>query len=276
MSPARRRWTPAQPPSEAPRWLAWPLAALALLVLWLALNLGLRPLLGMLALHRQAQTWVPVQAQVTELKLVQRRKSDDLQVRYRYEFQGSPLEAARLGVAPPGEPGDNAFVHWQYQRLEQAQQSGRSVMAWVDPKAPERALLDRELPLNRLLLILPLALGFTLFGLGLAVVAWRVWRGPEATKGTEAQAAERAHAQRNAFVWGFALVWCSMAFPISALMWRGGPDFVSGLFMLLFNGIGLWLLWAAWVDRPRRPGPPTWPWLVGLAVCLWGMVRYFS
>lgn len=141
-------------------------ATLAIGLFFLAFSavFGLWPLAQMGFDTWQARSWQPVPATVVEA--VHHKQRDDVVVRYRYEYGGRAYVGERIGLAPP----DDNTSHWRrpwYERAVAARAGGAPLTAWVDPRQPARAVLDRGLPKDPALLR-AFFLIFFVVGLGMA------------------------------------------------------------------------------------------------------------
>lgn len=217
---------------------------------------GLRPLGSSLHAAWEVRDWQAVPIQVLDASLdthtgKKGQLSHAVQARYRYEFQGRSYEASRVGLDEGGLHDSVGDWHQRWlQRLQAAREGGPALLAWVDPRQPQRALLDRQLRWPMLLLHLPFALVFPAISLGAALVFWRALSGSAAWRNdrgtgvrliTEPNSASRAQLG----LWLFAFFWCGISFPLAAVFWLNGAPWWVRALTLLFVGVGLLLLGAA-------------------------------
>ncbi len=130
------------------------------------------------------QQWQPVPATILDVELQQHKSSSTVTAKYRYEWNGRSYSGERVGI---DSSGDN-IGNWHdrlYDELRQQQLNGETRTAWVNPGAPEQAVLDRSLRLEKLGFYLLFALVFGGAGFGLiiaGVLGRRNWRRTEAQK----------------------------------------------------------------------------------------------
>lgn len=96
----------------------------------------------------QMQGWQPVQAEVLSAHLNRNSSSDgttyNASASYRYRWQGRDYTANRVGI----DTGSDNIGDWhqqQYRRLKRAADNKRNVTVWVDPQAPQNAIVDRDI-----------------------------------------------------------------------------------------------------------------------------------
>jgi hypothetical protein len=134
----------------------------------------------------QIRSWEPAEARLLAVDLERHHNRSsrsttttyEVKARYAYTWQGKPFEGTRIGVAT--EP-DN-IGSWQnetHARLREALKKSQPVTAWVDPAAPDRAVLDRDLRLG--LLAMKSVFGLIFIGVGslLAAALFLKWPPPE-------------------------------------------------------------------------------------------------
>jgi len=240
-----------------------------------------------------ARGWVQVPARVLEVDLIEQRDDDganwDVYVRYEYEWRGRAYQAERVDF----HPGADNFGQYQKQmhdRLEQARRRGDSIVVWVDPDAPDRAVIRRAPRWGALAFALLFPVVFCSAGAGLL---WMLRRGG---RRAAARAALRDAEPERPWLWsgrwrsttlnsdtgatawvatGFALFWNLVSLPLLFLVPReidkGNWAALLGLLFPLI-GIGL-IIWAvrAWIRR-RRYGVSTLE-LEALPVPLGGTLR---
>ncbi|WP_348688708.1 DUF3592 domain-containing protein [Acidovorax soli] len=217
---------------------------------------GLRPLGSSLHAAWEVRDWQPVPIQVLDASLdthtgKKGQLSHAVRVRYRYEFRGRSYEASRVGLDEDGLHDSVGDWHQRWlQRLQTAREGGTALQAWVNPRRPQRALLDRELRWPMLLLHLPFALVFPAISLGAALVFWRAlsgsaaWRTDRGT-GVRLITGPNSASRAQLGLWLFAFFWCGIAFPLATVFWLNGAPWWVRALTLLFVGVGLLLLGAA-------------------------------
>lgn len=210
------------------------------------LYFGLIPLVRTLHSAWVVQAWQAVPAQVLSSRLQVHSNSDGttyrVTARYRYEFGGRTYESGRIGL-DPGDMADN-IGRWHRDwsgRLSAARDSGRPLTAWVDPAHPSQALLERDIRWPLLLFRLPFTLVFT--GVGL-VAAWMFVRALIGADSPPASIpATRSSASRTqAPAWFFAVFWCGISFPMTALFWLTGQPWWVDALLSIFSIVGLGLI----------------------------------
>jgi hypothetical protein len=198
----------------------------------------------------RAQDWVRVRAEVLQ-------KEDT----YRYTFKDRTYTSARLGVMPFAGTSDvDDFDDRVASLFAQAREEKRPITVYVNPDNPSESMVDRQIRWMLLVFFVPFALAFGGVGVGALWAFARIVRGP-ARKTSKVRMVEAAAGSAQpsglAFLWIFALLWNSIAFPIAALAL---PDIVRreewiGLLVLLFPLVGIGILWAAihsTIGRLRR------------------------
>lgn len=125
----------------------------------------------------RSRQWTPVAAtldwaRIEPATVARSRPLPALAVRYSYRYGGVDFVGRRndlhFGLDTP------SAVQARLRQVE----DGRALTAWVNPAAPEQAMLDRSLHWGVLLLTIPAALvaligGLLVFG---GMVAWNDWR----------------------------------------------------------------------------------------------------
>ncbi len=181
--PRRPKRTRQRPPVL--RGLAWlVLTALAAAALWLGSELA-----GTLWRARQAQQWQPRPAQLEHWDLVAVGSAGvmprpgpvamrELRARYRWRVGGAEFTGQQVALAALRDNVSDRHRDRIAAQLRQAEADGGRLTVWVDPQRPERAVIDRRLPVlaclfQTLLLLLPCGLA-TLVGVSaLAAAAGR-------------------------------------------------------------------------------------------------------
>jgi hypothetical protein len=262
----------ATPPTGFSRVLAFLVAVVFALAfggggLWA----GLLPLADNLRMAWQVRDWQPVPATVLSGRLASKpgKSGPSLSVlaEYEYVYAGTRYRGERVGL-DTWSKADN-IGHWHNEwhgRLEHARNSGEPIQAWVNPRRPGQAVLDRQLRWQLVLFRLPFAILFT--GVGV-VAAWTAlaallgrpqpaWPGRGRSKAPVlpvTQAAPiRPELGGHRMLWLMALAWLLISVPIAASAWPqpGGARWLA----LGFCGIGVGLLVMAWreTQRTRRYG----------------------
>ncbi|MBI5259004.1 MAG: DUF3592 domain-containing protein [Burkholderiales bacterium] len=207
---------------------------------------GVRPILLTLASAWEVRDWRPVGATVLEAELHEHRGSKGsvsytLRARYRYTVGEHSHEGRRIGL-DQGFSSDNVgdwHERWHEQLLRSREQ-GLRVLAWVNPRQPEQALLDPHIRWALVAFQLPFALLFTGVGAAAAWVFWRTCRGepmPGAAAGRPA-GSRLAHGVA-------ALYWCGLTWPLVLLVWLTDAHWVPRLVITAFGlvGVGLFQAW---------------------------------
>jgi hypothetical protein len=227
---------------------------------------------------QQMRSWEPVPAEILSVELESHDGDDSttyrVAARYRYSFGGRSYVGERVAISRFADNiGD--FHHDLHARLRDAQVRGEPVTAYVNPRHPDQAVLNRELRWMLALLMTAFGLVFAGVGLGLmfgAFISSRserqqddlkrrypgqpwCWR-PEWQDG-RISGSNRATAY---LATGFAVFWNLVSWPaLSALPRELESGNKAALLALLFPLVGIGLaIWAihAWL-RLRRFGVST-------------------
>ncbi|MDQ8023353.1 MAG: DUF3592 domain-containing protein [Moraxellaceae bacterium] len=202
------------------------------------------------------QAWQPVQAQL--LKAGDGGRTSHLATaHYRYRFNGIDYESRRVAIVDRADDiGD--FQQILAHDLKHALAHEQPVTAWVNPDAPQDAVLDRSLRMPLLLFHMVFVLMFGGFGAGFIWLLWRKPRPVVVPPGTEGKpwlakrewADNRIRSDKRMEVyvaWGFASFWNLLCAPI---MFLHGPKLLDNpkpgvIIAMLFPiaGVGL-LVWA--------------------------------
>ncbi|MEC5399082.1 DUF3592 domain-containing protein [Uliginosibacterium sp. H1] len=238
----------------ATRWLgtlfSLPFAATGLTVLFLMV-------MPMVYDWARMKSWVPVQAELLEVGSGNNGSSYLATARYRYRFNGFDHEGRRVAVV---DRADN--IGDFHQRLAHALQrslaNGMPVTAWVNPGAPQDAVLDRSLRIPLLLFHMMFVLAFGGFGIGFI---WFLWRRPGPVlvpPGTEGEPwlarrewvdnRIRSDKRMEVYVaWGMAIFWNLLCAPIVYLhdhrMLDNPPPGLVIAMLFPIAGVGV-LAWA--------------------------------
>jgi hypothetical protein len=180
-----------------------------------------------------AREWVRVKADVVSY--------GGGNVAYKYRVGEREYTGDKLGPGPlsGGEVDDELDA-----RISTAQAERKPITVFVDPEAPQKSVVDPEIPWQMVLFMTPFAFGFGGVGLGALVVAGKLLFGSGSAKPkTHVEAAGTG----AGFLWIFAFFWNSIAFPIAFIavpeMLRSGEWL--GLLVLLFPLVGVLILWGA-------------------------------
>jgi hypothetical protein len=124
-----------------------------------------------IGLWSRSRAWVPVQAKILSVELRTHASDDDgetysIKAKYRYSYQGREYTRARIGIHA-GSDNIGSYHKDFYKALKRAHDRGMLVTAWVNPKDPGEAILDREMRWGLFLFRTLAALLFTVVGIGL-------------------------------------------------------------------------------------------------------------
>ncbi|QDS89491.1 hypothetical protein EC9_36910 [Rosistilla ulvae] len=110
----------------------------------------------------QAQSWVEVPATILNASIKTHRGGDSttysVETRYRYDFEGKTYHSDRVNFSPFTSDGNRNWHRAMVRRLQRHARDKTPYPCFVDPSAPENAVLEREPPFPMLLL-------FTVFGI---------------------------------------------------------------------------------------------------------------
>lgn len=212
----------------------------------------------MIVQHYAAMHWVETPAEILTVT-IEGGETDSVSCTYVYTFEGREYKGDRVGLVGGG---DN-IGKWQqrtYQRLKQAYDRHRPVTCYVNPKKPEKALLDREIRWPMVLFFCGFVVMFGGFGGGMLAFG---------LVGTSAG----RHAQRMSLrypdepwlwnkrwtdgvirskvslkaagMWAGAILWNGITAPAVTAIWpelgHGAPEFLW-LFVIVFPLVGLCLI----------------------------------
>lgn len=144
---------------------------------------GVLPLLDTVRQVWIVSDWVPVSAQVLDVRLDQHQGRKGgvtylVKARYAYRHEGRDYESTRVGLE--ARPGADNIGDWHerwHDLLSDARAREQPVAAWVNPRRPEQAVLERRVRWGLALFRLPFALLFTAVGVGAGVVFVRALLG---------------------------------------------------------------------------------------------------
>ncbi|MBX3427600.1 MAG: DUF3592 domain-containing protein [Pirellulales bacterium] len=240
---------------------ALPFAGGGTFVLWLAL--------AQFWHWAEASEWVETPARLLAAELVVKRGDGTTYkatARYEYEFAGRQYESERVAVSG-GSDNIGAYQESKGRELERLLAAGGRTVCYVDPAAPERALLYRELRAGMLAFKAAFASVFCLAGYGLLGMAWFgsrkakeraaqqqlhpeqpwLWRADWAAGRIKSQARTAAIG-----VTGIALFWNLISWPgfLGATVNRKDHEWwlplIVGLFPLIGTGMAIWA-WRLWL-----------------------------
>ena len=200
----------------------------------------------------QARSWVAVPCEVTSSQVEMQSGEDGATYRpkivYRYEYGGRAFESGRydfLGAYSSGRAGKEAVVD-RYPE-------GLRTNCWVNPQAPEEAVLHRGMPGVMVFGLIPLV--FVLIGAGGVVGFWRKPRSGSANPRVDAASPavdesewelRPAHTRTTRALGAgiVALFWNGITWAILVSCYRD-REWAGVVFLGLFALIGLVLLGAA-------------------------------
>jgi hypothetical protein len=187
----------------------------------------------------RARDWVPVEAEITHV--------DTGTAAYAYYWGETRYTADRVGTFAPG--GSTDLDDWEERMdamLSEATEKKKPVTAYVNPKDPAQAILDREIRWKFVLVIMGISFASFSGGLVAFVVIGRNAIGWRSSGGGVPLLKPRA---REALTqWAIAAVWNGFTLPVATFavpdFWRSGEWFPV-IVLVLFAGIGLLILWSA-------------------------------
>jgi hypothetical protein len=222
---------------------------------------------------RKTSAWVPVAAEVTSVALEEHDGDDsttyETTASYDYSYAGRRFSGTRVAI-DSGADDIGDFQQRLYRQLRTAHESRTAVTAYVDPAAPENAVLNRELRPGLLALKGVFAIAFGAVGFGLLIGArtsgkklaaeqslrerypgepWR-WR-PEWSSARISSSARGA----ALVAIGFAVLWNFVSLPallfVPAEVMSGNRIAAVGfLFPLIGVGLAAWAI-RAWLQFRR-------------------------
>lgn len=209
---------------------------------------------------QQMKFWHQVEARLQHVQLVRKRGDKSYtyrtEARYSYIYEGREYQNDRAALM---EAADNIgdFQQQLAARLEAAWRAGRPVTAWVNPKNPAEAVLNREMRWSMLGFKLVFILLFGIIGFGMLI--WGLVSKPGQTNHPES--AQKPWLGRRdwadnrigcdtrislRFIWIFALLWNLISSPaVFAIPGELARGKLTILAVLLFPLVGLLLVgWA--------------------------------
>jgi hypothetical protein len=130
---------------------------LTLLCMGAMMAFGVVPIVLAVRMAIAARGWVETPIEVLESGLHRYDAGDDeatvgqAHVTYRYRFGGSSYIAHRIGVHLQAADNMGGWQQRWVERLRDPEADAANLTAWVDPRHPENALLDRSLRWSLLL-----------------------------------------------------------------------------------------------------------------------------
>jgi hypothetical protein len=212
-----------------------------------------------------ARSWAEVPCQIDSAELEESHGSDSTTYRveatFHYDFNGRSYQSDQVSL---GKGGDNVgdFHHRAHRELSSHLESGRAFRCFVDPDAPENAVLYRRLRWEMQAFMAIFALTFPAVGVGLVV------GGIIGGRATKRQAVlTAAHPQEP---WKWKESWAGAAIPEQA--GRLGSAF------------DLYTLWSALVIFPLIGaaavsgafGTDKWAWVLGIFGVIWCVPAGFT
>lgn len=228
-----------------------------------------------LSTWRSAQSWVETPATLLAFHLDEDNSGDSttysVTATYTYQFNGREYTSRRVALQ---DGSDNMGTYHQdrARELEAILKAGGQMSCYVDPAAPARAMLFRDLRPGLLTMKIVFSLVFGGVGFGLligGVYGYRRLKYEEEAKKAmpgmpwmwrEDWAAGRIRSSDGKAAWGigiFAAIWNVFCWPVFFLFWNqqraggGGPPM---LFVAMFPAAGAFIaVWAAylWLRRLR-------------------------
>lgn len=206
----------------------------------------------------EVRGWQAVPAQILDAQLDESRSNKggstfSVKARYAYRVNGRDYEGTRVGLLDWGSDNIGDWHHRWHARLTEARQSEQPVPAWVDPRQPASALLDRQVRWGMMAFHSLFGVLFTGVGVGAAVMFWRALRG--APTGTARRLSSDAASRSNSRMPGGTL----------ARGVRGRLDEAAGVRFLQpwWRGLGVVMLLLALLLLPA------WPKSAGAGGLLW-------
>lgn len=212
------------------------------------------------------QQWQPVAAQLVAADTRSHRGDDsttyEATARYRYEFSGQIFEATRVGIMS----GADNIGSWQKARgaeLESALRRGAPITVYVDPEAPESAVIYPEMRWGMVAFKGIFVVVFGGVGIGLIWLAWRKADEVDSLANSPTPWALRAewanpigsNTKLGVYViTGFAVIWNALSAPVLFVL---PEELAKGnqaiWFALLFPLVGAGLIisaivkWRQWL-----------------------------
>lgn len=205
------------------------------------------------------QQWQPVPAQIIQAQLNSHRGDGsstwEATARYQYQFDGEDFVGTRVGIMA----GADNIGSWQKDRaavLKSAHRNNKPVTAWVNPEAPQQAVLFTDMRWGMIGFKLIFVVVFGLIGFGLMIYTHRARDKKSLTEGAQDIEAEPWLLQKQWanpiasgtklglwLIWGFTIIWNAITAPILfQLPQELSRDNMQVVIALLFPLIGAGLL----------------------------------
>ncbi len=232
-----------------------PFAGAGLAVLWFFV-------ISSLLEWKDIQQWEPTPAKILSAQLVESRSSKGsimyrAEARYRYSYGGNDYISDRVAIQG-GSDNIGSFQQDLAQALESAANNEEPYIVYVNPRAPDEAVANRELRSGQMALLAVFGGIFSAVGLGL-IVFGLLRRGDGDTGFSDSNAPWLSRSEWSSpeirskagagaiFAWVFAGFWCVISgvatvFAVDEFLTKGNQ---AALFVLLFDAVGILLLaWA--------------------------------
>lgn len=217
----------------------------------------------------QTRNWQPAKAEVIRAELKKLRASKGgstylVETEYRYPFGASKTSytSKRIGLNTIGADNISDWHKQHYEQLNLAKNNRAPISIWVNPANPAEAVLDRDNRWAQVVFSLPFAIGFTLVGLVALGIGWLIffdpgskyipsnkhnkilphqhwWQTIPEWKNGYVTCSEKSNVMA---IWGLAILWGSLAFPIPLLfLLKGNLPGIAMAALLLFPLAGIYL-----------------------------------
>jgi hypothetical protein len=187
----------------------------------------------------RARDWAPVEADITHV--------DTGTATFVYYWQERRYASDRVGTFRPG--GSTDLDDWEDRMdalISRAVEQKTPVTAYVNPRDPAEAMLDREIRWKFVTVLMGISLGSAVGGLvgfvliGRNAVAWR--------QGGAGVPLLKPRAREALTQWTVALVWNGFSMPLAIAvvpgLWSDG-EWIGALVLLIFPLVGLLIAWSA-------------------------------
>ena len=226
----------------------------------------------------QMKDWVSVEAQLTSGGY-ETRSGDDANTyeafaTYRYRFDGRDYEGTRVGIA---SGGDNIGDYQQDlgRKLQHAFYNGNPVVVYVDPNAPSRSVIDRDVRWGMIGFKMIFVVVFGGVGFALLIGSWLKGRDKDSTDPAYADkpwllnddwqtSTIRSSSKASMWTaWAFAIFWNAISSIAPFIAWREVVDnqnyiaLVTLVFPLVGIGLLVWALRRTLEWRRFGPAPVT-------------------
>jgi hypothetical protein len=220
---------------------------------------------------RISRDYIAVPARILSAKLESTRNSKGrdiyrARIRYEYEINGQKYATDRVNIDEPDFDNLDDYHAKLVDRMSGAQAEEQTVTAWVSPRKPDVAVLDREIRWKRFVLMIPFGLVFTLVGVGaLGVIIYFLrlpneetatldkrftndtkngWRGKKEWRDGMVKSNSRFGVLR---IWFLAVFWNGISLPMyfGFMLSDSNVPMWAKIVFALFPIIGIGLLWGA-------------------------------